>query len=115
MSSTILKLPGVALITGAGGTGKSLDGMFMWPVAYCACTRFAITDLNKDTLAQTRGQILSINPDADVLAEPGDISEKSHVESLITQAAKRFERLDYAVNCAGEPINLERGYLLSLV
>ncbi|RSL98943.1 hypothetical protein CEP52_010047 [Fusarium oligoseptatum] len=99
MSSTILKLPGVALITGAGGTG--IGAAVARAFARSGCTRFAITDLNKDTLAQTRGQILSINPDANVLAEPGDISDKSYVESLIAQTVKQFKRLDYAVNCAG--------------
>lgn len=79
------------------GIGAAVASAF----ARSGCTRFTVTDLNKDTLAQTRDRILRINPDAKVLAEPGDISDKSHVESLITQTVKRFERLDYAVNCAG--------------
>ncbi|KAJ3545590.1 hypothetical protein NM208_g2445 [Fusarium decemcellulare] len=97
MSSTLIKLPGVVLITGAGGIGAAVARGF----ARSGCTRFAITDLNKDTLAQTRDQILGINPDADVLAEHGDVSNEAHIESLITHTVKRFERLDYAVNCAG--------------
>lgn len=69
--------------------------------ARSGCSQFAITDLNKDTLAQTREGILRINPKAEVFAQPGDISEEAHVDSLVFEAQKHFSRVDYAVNCAG--------------
>lgn len=116
-----MKFPGVALITGAGGTGKrgalfiikdySLTSCFHSCIgigaavarsfARSGCSRLIITDLNKETLSQTRDAILSINREAQVLAEPGDISDQTFVESLMVQTVERFQRLDYAVNCAG--------------
>lgn len=52
-------------------------------------------------MSQTRDALLSINREAQVLAESGDISDEVFVESLMSQAVERFQRLDYAVNCAG--------------
>lgn len=52
-------------------------------------------------MTQTRDAILSINREAQVLAESGDISDEAFVASLMSQVVGCFQRLDYAVNCAG--------------
>lgn len=65
------------------------------------CSRLAITDVNRETLFQTRDAILAIKPDAEVYAHSGDVSDEKDVESFVTEASRQFGRLDYAVNCAG--------------
>lgn len=44
-----------------------------------------------------------------------DLCDTDEVLKTMTLVIAHFGRIDYAVNCAGEPINLERGYLLSFV
>lgn len=98
-SSTVFKLPGVALITGAGGTG--IGAAVAKGFARSGCSRMAITDLNKDSLRATRDAVMNINPKAEVVALDGDISDESFVNSFVASVAKTFSRLDYAVHCAG--------------
>ena len=69
--------------------------------ARSGCTRIAITDINPETLSRTREAILSINPSAKILDQPGDIADESFIDSFHDEAFKKFSRLDYAVNCAG--------------
>ncbi|XXG97911.1 hypothetical protein Hte_004227 [Hypoxylon texense] len=97
MASAIFKLPGVALITGAAGTG--IGAAVARAFARSGCSRLAITDLRP--LASTRASILSINPRAQVLAREGDIASESFVADLFADVAATFPRLDYAVGCAG--------------
>lgn len=122
MASGIFKLPGVALITGAAGTGTSFNTNLSPPstsnpqtlthihslgigaavargFARSGCTRLAITDIK--SVASTRASILSINPRAQVLTREGDISSESFVADLFADVAAAFARLDYAVGCAG--------------
>lgn len=69
--------------------------------ARSGCTRIAISDIDKGTLAQTQASILKINPQAQVLSADGDISDEGFVDDFADQVARKFSRLDYAVNCAG--------------
>lgn len=121
MASMAARLSGVALVTGAGGTGMSCQPELLLCViprrlhalhlgigaavakafVRSGCTRIAITDLNQDTLMQTKASILKISPQAQVLSVNGDISDESFVTNLADQVAKKWSRLDYAVNCAG--------------
>ena len=78
--------PGVALITGAAGTGK-------W--------RIAITDRNHDLLEGTGCTGLESQREAEVRSLAGDIASSDFVTSLIDETVKKFGRLDYCVNCAG--------------
>ncbi|ETS76299.1 hypothetical protein PFICI_11686 [Pestalotiopsis fici W106-1] len=98
-SATVFKLPGVALITGAGGTG--IGAAVARGFARSGCSRIAITDLNGDSLRATQNAILEINPQAEVTAREGDISDESFVSSFVADVAKTYTRIDYAVNCAG--------------
>lgn len=79
------------------GIGAAIARAF----AVSLCPTIAITDINKDTLNQTRDAILEINPHAQVLSVAGDISDESFTESLVGDVAGQFSRLDYLVNCAG--------------
>jgi NAD(P)-dependent dehydrogenase (short-subunit alcohol dehydrogenase family) len=118
MASILTKLPGVALITGAGGTGKpsisissdiridtnrspGIGAAVAKAFARSGCTRLALTDINQTSLLQTRDSILQINPDAQITTLAGDISDDKFVTIFTEQVTGTFKRLDYAVNCAG--------------
>lgn len=120
MASVLTRLPGVALITGAGGTGER---DVLVPNYYCleranasipgigaavaklfarsGCARIALTDINEKSLAQTRDAVLQINPEAQISTLAGDISDDKFVLAFTEQVTGTFKRLDYAVNCAG--------------
>ncbi|GKT47534.1 2-(R)-hydroxypropyl-CoM dehydrogenase [Colletotrichum spaethianum] len=93
------KFPGVAFITGAGGTG--IGAAVARGFARSGCSRIAITDLNKKSLADTRNVILQIDPKAQVLSREGDVSDESFVNYFVQDVAKQFGRIDYSVSCAG--------------
>ncbi|KAH8673802.1 short-chain dehydrogenase [Xylariales sp. PMI_506] len=99
MSSAVYDFPGVALITGSGGTG--IGAAVVRGFAKSGCSRIVITDVNKESLEQTRQAILAINPVAKVVSRDGDISDEAFVASLFEEIEKTFSRLDYAVHCAG--------------
>ncbi|KAF2134436.1 short-chain dehydrogenase/reductase-like protein SDR [Dothidotthia symphoricarpi CBS 119687] len=99
MAATAEQLLGVAVVTGAGGTG--IGAAVAKGFARSGCTSIAITDINLHSLAQTKGAILAINPDIRVFDKIGDISNESFVDSFIDGVFAEFSRLDYAVNCAG--------------
>lgn len=108
---------GVAVVTGAGGTGRHLPTRETEPpkadgapgigaatakgFASAGCERIAITDLNPSSLEQTRDAILASYPQARLVVKAGDISDESFVEAFINEVVRAFGRLDYAVNCAG--------------
>ncbi|GKZ20533.1 hypothetical protein AbraCBS73388_006111 [Aspergillus brasiliensis] len=97
MSSIALDLPGVALVSGAGGgIGAAIAKAF----ARAGCHRIVITDINPEMLDATQAAIQEICS-GQVLALSGDISEESFVDHLIQVASNTFGRLDYVVNCAG--------------
>ncbi|KAI1341688.1 hypothetical protein F5Y15DRAFT_413616 [Xylariaceae sp. FL0016] len=95
--AAVFKLPGVAFITGAGGTG--IGAAVAKAFARSGCSRLAITDIK--SLASTRDAVLAINPKAKVLAEEGDVTDESFITSFTARISKSFSRLDYAVSCAG--------------
>ncbi|KAM0324438.1 hypothetical protein ACHAQA_008220 [Verticillium albo-atrum] len=95
----LLKFPGVALITGAGGTG--IGAAVAKAFARSGCARVAITDINAESLAKTRDAVLAINPNAQVCSREGDISDDAFVTSFVDQVSRTFKRVDYAVHSAG--------------
>ncbi|KAK0385193.1 hypothetical protein NLU13_7671 [Sarocladium strictum] len=99
MASVLTRLPGVALITGAGGTG--IGAAVAKTFARSGCARIALTDINEKSLAQTRDAVLQINPEAQISTLAGDISDDKFVLAFTEQVTGTFKRLDYAVNCAG--------------
>ncbi|KAI0201770.1 oxidoreductase [Astrocystis sublimbata] len=96
-STAAFNLPGVALITGAAGTG--IGAAVAKAFAHCGCSRLAITDIK--SLSSTRDALLKINPGIQILSREGDVSDESFVDSLMADVKSTFNRLDYAVNCAG--------------
>ncbi|KAF4812054.1 2-(R)-hydroxypropyl-CoM dehydrogenase [Colletotrichum siamense] len=95
----MFKFPGVAFITGAGGTG--IGAAVARGFARSGCSKIAITDLNRRSLVDTRDAILEIHPKAEVLSREGDISDETFVNSFVGDIAKAFSRIDYSVSCAG--------------
>ncbi|OQD74008.1 hypothetical protein PENDEC_c012G03812 [Penicillium decumbens] len=91
--------PGVAVLTGAGGTG--IGAHTARAFAQEGCTRVAITDLNPDLLSQTEKALKDTSSDIQVLAIPGDITAPEFVHSFFKAVVDKFGRIDYAVNCAG--------------
>jgi len=69
--------------------------------ARSGCTKIAITDINPNTLKQTKEAILAINSSATVFEKSGDVANESFVNSFHNEVFQEFSRLDYAVNCAG--------------
>ncbi|KAI6779350.1 short-chain dehydrogenase [Emericellopsis cladophorae] len=93
------RLPGVALITGAGGTG--IGAAVARAFAVNGCTRFAITDLNATSLSSTHDAVRALNPSAEILSTSGDVSDESFVARFVKDAIGTFGRVDYSVQCAG--------------
>lgn len=69
--------------------------------ARSGCSRIAITDINSDTLKQTKDAILCIDSSIKVFDRAGDVADEGFVDSFTDEVASKFSRLDYAVNCAG--------------
>jgi NAD(P)-dependent dehydrogenase (short-subunit alcohol dehydrogenase family) len=42
-----------------------------------------------------------VSSDVDILVQQVDMQEEVQIEYMVQAAAKRFGRVDYAVNCAG--------------
>ncbi|KAI1099289.1 NAD(P)-binding protein [Jackrogersella minutella] len=93
MATGIFKLPGVALITGAAGTG--IGAAVARGFARSGCAKLAITDAR--ALESTRAAIEAISPRAEVLSREGDIASEAFVSALASEVG----RVDYAVHCAG--------------
>ncbi|ODM20806.1 hypothetical protein SI65_03859 [Aspergillus cristatus] len=91
--------PGVAVVTGAGGTG--IGAATAKAFAAAGCKRIAITDLNEASLQQTADAILSAYPETQLVVRPGNIADETFVESFMQGAILMLGRIDYAVNCAG--------------
>ncbi|KAJ5919919.1 hypothetical protein N7454_009754 [Penicillium verhagenii] len=91
--------PGVAVITGAGGTG--IGAAVAKAFAAAGCEKIAITDLNESTLEKTRDSIVKAHPMVQLLVHPGNVADDQFAESFISKVASKFGRVDYAVNCAG--------------
>jgi NAD(P)-dependent dehydrogenase (short-subunit alcohol dehydrogenase family) len=91
--------PGVAVVTGAAGTG--MGAAIARSFADEGCRRIAITDFNVELLERTKESILQKHKTVDVFSMPGDISDEKFVDSFFNAVVERFGRLDYCVNCAG--------------
>lgn len=90
---------GVAVVTGAAGTG--MGQAIAKAFADEGCKRIAITDINASLLAETAAAIEKKHADVKVLTEAGDISDPNFVDSFFASVVQKFGRIDYAVNCAG--------------
>ncbi|KAI3086613.1 hypothetical protein CBS147339_457 [Penicillium roqueforti] len=91
--------PGVAVITGAGGTG--IGAATAKAFAAAGCERIAITDLNEKSLQTTAKAIASTYPKTQLLVKAGNVADDQFADSFIDAVVQQFGRVDYAVNCAG--------------
>ncbi|KAI1338146.1 oxidoreductase [Xylariaceae sp. FL0016] len=91
--------PGVAVVTGAGGTG--IGSATAHAFAAAGCTRIAITDIQSARLSAVRDAITASYPEVQILAIPSDVSLDTSVANLFKEVLNAFGRVDYAVNCAG--------------
>lgn len=91
--------PGVAVITGAAGTG--MGAAIAKSFAQEGCKKIAITDMNNDLLEATRIAIAEKHADVRIVAVVGDISDENFVDTFFTRVVKELGRIDYCVNCAG--------------
>ncbi|KAI9045354.1 SDR family NAD(P)-dependent oxidoreductase [Aspergillus affinis] len=98
--------PGVAVITGAGGTG--IGAATARAFAQAGCSNIAITDVNLESLEQTRQSILTTYPNTQLMAQAGNVADEQFVESFMGHVVDTFGRIDYAVNCAGILGNAQR-------
>ncbi|KAF2092895.1 oxidoreductase [Rhizodiscina lignyota] len=91
--------PGVALVTGAAGTGIG-SGVAL-AFAEAGCRSIAITDRNEELLMKNQEALTEQFPNAKIFALAGDITQEKFVDELIATVVQTFGRLDYCVNCAG--------------
>ncbi|RVX73626.1 hypothetical protein B0A52_02516 [Exophiala mesophila] len=91
-------LPGVGLVTGgASGIGRAVAIR----LAHAGCSRIAVLDINAAGLREVKSSIESENPDVNVLALPCNTSNESEVIETFKTVLEKFQRVDYAINCAG--------------
>ncbi|KAJ5832067.1 hypothetical protein N7474_000378 [Penicillium riverlandense] len=90
---------GVAVVTGAGGTG--IGAAVAKAFAAAGCERIAITDINGISIEETRAAISSAHPKTQLLAVTGNVADDKFAETFINKVVSKFGRVDYAVNCAG--------------
>ncbi|KAJ5099732.1 Short-chain dehydrogenase/reductase SDR [Penicillium argentinense] len=100
--------PGVAVVTGAGGTDPltqessvGIGAAVARAFAAAGCEKIAITDVNPSTLEQTRQSVAADHPKVQLFSHAGSVAEDRFAQSFIDQVVKKFGRVDYAVNCAG--------------
>lgn len=116
MTQPLLNMfPGVAVVTGAGGTGRASSRNIIIRHSYNAgigaatarafaaagCTKIAITDLNEKSLQQTAEAVTSKYPKVQLLVQAGNVADDQFADSFINAVVQEFGRVDYAVNCAG--------------
>lgn len=63
--------------------------------------RLALTDLNRENLSKTEGEIRAQYPDVEIETLQLDVADEQAVESTVSQAVKRFGRIDVGINFAG--------------
>ncbi|KAI1848452.1 hypothetical protein JX266_005758 [Neoarthrinium moseri] len=91
--------PGVAVVTGAAGTG--IGAAIAKAFAAEGCKRIALTDRKSDLLDAVKTAIEATYVGTQVYAVSGDISDADFVQSFIDGVVAKFGRIDYAANCAG--------------
>ncbi|KAL0937019.1 short-chain dehydrogenase reductase family [Colletotrichum truncatum] len=112
-----MDVPGFALITGAAsGIGRACANAF----AQEGSAGIALLDLNAEALNIVKDEIEAqinkkqTNGDVrdrriDLLVYPINITDEAEVNRVVSDAAKKFGRLDYVVNAAGIAMKHEGG------
>ncbi|KAF2168752.1 hypothetical protein M409DRAFT_20770 [Zasmidium cellare ATCC 36951] len=93
-----MAFPGVTVIVGAAsGIGRATAQLFVKR----DCTKIIIGDISTKGLADTKQQLLEINPRAEVVNETCDVTSEDSVDRFFSQAGSKFGRIDHACNVAG--------------
>ncbi|KAF2086494.1 oxidoreductase [Saccharata proteae CBS 121410] len=99
MTEPATLFPGVALVTGAAGTG--IGNAIAHAFVAAGCLKLALTDINSALLNETVTQLRQTQPAVQIYCLAGDISNPSFVTSFHDRAVATFGRIDYCVNSAG--------------
>lgn len=92
----------VALITGAAaGIGMAITRRFVQEKALVA-----MVDMNIEKLDQSRGELLQMDPSAQILTVPCDITNEENVVAAVKTIVHHFGRLNVAVNNAGVTVSV---------
>ncbi|KAK5397521.1 hypothetical protein LTR07_004672 [Exophiala xenobiotica] len=93
--------PGVAIVIGAAsGIGRQVVLSF----AREGCLRIALVDRDSTKLAESAQMVneLGLMSPPDLLSLTVDISKEDDITSMVDCTVRKFGRIDYAVNAAGE-------------
>ena len=71
------------------------------------CCQIAIADRDPVGLEETKALIAAVSDATEVLVLPMDVRLDDDIVSAIETVISRFQRIDYAVHCAGTNYNLE--------
>ncbi|KEF53907.1 uncharacterized protein A1O9_10309 [Exophiala aquamarina CBS 119918] len=100
--SMVKELPGVAVVTGAAsGIGRAVAHA----LARAGCSAIALIDVNAAGLTEVASSIRALNQDMRVLELQCDAAHEAEVVRAFDAIHDAFNRLDYAINCAGVPGN----------
>jgi NAD(P)-dependent dehydrogenase (short-subunit alcohol dehydrogenase family) len=95
-----MDIPGVALVTGgASGIGRATCIL----LAEEGVRGLAIADLSPAAADGVKEECFKVasNPKFNCITIPLDVQNEQSVNSMIETVVRTFDRLDYAVNCAG--------------
>ncbi|KAI4119146.1 MAG: hypothetical protein LQ345_000900 [Seirophora villosa] len=102
--STSMKLPGYAVVTGAGsGLGRGIALAF----AASGSAGVLFVDIDGEAAARvaTSSKKVSTDPDYRAIAISTDVTVENDVDKMVDTAVREFGRIDYGVNCAGIGVN----------
>lgn len=99
-AGTALGVPGFALVTGAAsGIGRAIVRL----LAREGCAGIALADINLASAQTVQKELETIttNPDFKCVSIQVDVQDEQSIIAMVKQTVGAFERIDYAVNCAG--------------
>ncbi|KAF8856087.1 short chain dehydrogenase/ reductase [Acephala macrosclerotiorum] len=92
-----LNLPGVAFVTGAGGSiGRAVVLQF----ARDGCSKIIGLDISQASLSETTSALHTLFPQVEFLEIIANMADEEQVKSAFERAVTKFGRIDYAVNNA---------------
>ncbi|KAI3327033.1 short-chain dehydrogenase/reductase SDR [Xylariaceae sp. AK1471] len=102
----MMDVHGVALIVGAG-SGIGLETALTFAERGARAVAFADLALEAAESASERSKTLSTAKDYQTIAIAVDVRDRASVNSMVSKVQEIYGRIDYAVNCAGVPRQVE--------
>jgi NAD(P)-dependent dehydrogenase (short-subunit alcohol dehydrogenase family) len=87
----------VILITGAGSGLGQASALQMAKEG----AKLSLVDLNAASLEETKGKVLEVSPNADVLLITANVADEKAVENYVKETVEKFEKIDGFFNNAG--------------